>query len=77
MHFSSVTENLQNLGSEKWGIHNEARKLIFRGHDIIELTIGEPDIDIDVNLIDECERSMRAGRTRYSNGRGEKTYLSN
>jgi arginine:pyruvate transaminase len=41
------------------------------GADIIELTIGEPDVQPDPALIEVAAEAMRAGRTGYSNGRGE------
>lgn len=41
------------------------------GIPVIELTIGEPDIAPDIALLTEANRAMHAGRTRYSNGRGE------
>jgi len=75
MQYSSVTENLKNLGSNKWAVHVEARKRIAAGDDIIELTIGEPDMPPEKDLLDECSRSMFSGRTKYSNGRGEDNLL--
>ena len=45
------------------------------GADIIELTIGEPDVSPDKALLDEAARAMYAGRIRYSNGRGEPSVL--
>ena len=41
------------------------------GHDVIELTIGEPDIPAPMELIDVADKAMRAGRTGYAAGRGE------
>jgi arginine:pyruvate transaminase len=41
------------------------------GEDIIELTIGEPDVPTPTRFIEAATRSMSAGRTGYSNGRGE------
>ncbi len=76
MKFSSVTKNLQRLGSEKWELHNEARRLVLAGIDVIELTIGEPDIPPSDDLLEECIRSIRSGRTKYSNGRGEQHLLT-
>ena len=75
MRYASVTENLKSLGSKKWALHNEARRLISEGDNIIELTIGEPDIPPKDELLAECTRSMCKGRTKYSNGRGEKNLL--
>jgi len=71
MRYASITNRLEHLGSGKWAVHLEARRMATAGADIIELTIGEPDIAPDPALLDECSRAMHAGRTRYSNGRGE------
>ncbi len=71
MRMTSITERLSKLGSEKWALHLHARSLAAQGIDILELTIGEPDIAPDARLLEECRRAMFAGRTGYSNGRGE------
>ncbi len=71
MRYASITERLSTLGSGKWAVHIEARAMAAAGKDIIELTIGEPDVAPDQALLEECTRAMHAGRTRYSNGRGE------
>ncbi|WP_313526733.1 pyridoxal phosphate-dependent aminotransferase [Shinella sp.] len=71
MRYASITDRLQNLGSEKWAIHAEARHMKREGKAIIELTIGEPDVPPDPALLAEAVRAMHAGRYRYSNGRGE------
>ncbi|SSC67884.1 pyridoxal phosphate-dependent aminotransferase [Ciceribacter selenitireducens] len=71
MRYASITERLADLGSGKWAIHIEARRKAAEGVPVIELTIGEPDVSPDRALLDECARAMYAGRTRYSNGRGE------
>ncbi|MDX3926460.1 MAG: pyridoxal phosphate-dependent aminotransferase [Shinella sp.] len=71
MRYASITERLASLGSEKWTLHAEARRMKRDGHAVIELTIGEPDIAPDPSLLAEAARSMHAGRYRYSNGRGE------
>jgi arginine:pyruvate transaminase len=71
MRYASITDRLANLGSEKWAIHAEARRMKKDGKAIIELTIGEPDVAPDPMLLAEAVRAMQAGRHRYSNGRGE------
>lgn len=76
MRYASITDRLANLGSEKWDIHLRGRELTAKGHPVIELTIGEPDIAPDQRLLDVCADAMRAGRTRYSNGRGEPAILT-
>ena len=49
----------------------KARELVADGRDIVELTIGEPDVPTPTELIDVACDAMRQGRTNYSNGRGE------
>ncbi|NTS29695.1 aminotransferase class I/II-fold pyridoxal phosphate-dependent enzyme [Phyllobacterium sp. BT25] len=76
MRYASVTNRLAGLGSDKWAVHMRAREMKHAGEDVIELTIGEPDIPTPNDMIDVAERSMRAGRTGYSNGRGEPAVLA-
>lgn len=69
--FAATTERLRETGGAKWAIHKRCRDLQKTGADIIELTIGEPDIPTDPELIEVAAKAMRDGRTGYSNGRGE------
>ncbi|WP_312527270.1 pyridoxal phosphate-dependent aminotransferase [Paracoccus sp. (in: a-proteobacteria)] len=75
MRYASMTDRLASLGSDKWELHARGRALAQEGKPVIELTIGEPDIAPDSQLLDICNQAMRAGRTRYSNGRGEPSVL--
>jgi len=76
MRYASITDRLAGLGSGKWQVHMRGRELRALGHPVIELTIGEPDVNPDPQLLDACETAMRAGRYRYSNGRGEPPILA-
>ncbi|UAB91411.1 pyridoxal phosphate-dependent aminotransferase (plasmid) [Ruegeria sp. SCSIO 43209] len=71
MKTTSVTERLAGLGGAKWGVHLKARDLIKAGADIVEMTIGEPDVPVPAALVEATVTSLRAQRTGYSNGRGE------
>lgn len=75
MRYASITDRLAHLGSGRWAVHLAARRMKAAGEEIIELTIGEPDVAPDKALLDEAARAMYAGRTRYSNGRGEPSIL--
>lgn len=75
MHYAQITERLGYKGSHKWAVHIRAREMKANGEEIIELTIGEPDIPTPADMIDEATRAMRAGRTRYTSGRGEASVL--
>lgn len=71
MRYAAMTERLADLGSEKWAVHLRGRQMRDAGTPVIELTIGEPDVPVDPRLIEIAHKAMLAGRTRYSNGRGE------
>lgn len=71
MRYASVTDRLAGLGGAKWALHARARALKAAGEDIIEFTIGEPDVPTPSAFIEVARQAMAAGRTGYSNGRGE------
>jgi arginine:pyruvate transaminase len=75
MRFAAITERLAGLGSEKWAVHIEGKRRAALGEKMIFLSIGEPDAPPPTAVMDVAERQMRAGRTRYSNGRGEPEIL--
>ncbi|MBE2275821.1 MAG: aminotransferase class I/II-fold pyridoxal phosphate-dependent enzyme [Rhodobacteraceae bacterium] len=76
MRYAAVTDRLAGLGSAKWMLHTKARAMKDAGREVIELTIGEPDAPTPPALIEAATAAMRAGRTGYSNGRGEPALLA-
>jgi len=76
MKTTAVTQRLAGLGGAKWELHLKAKELVRQGADIIEMTIGEPDVATPEVLIDCAAAAMRAGRTTYSDGRGESNLLA-
>jgi arginine:pyruvate transaminase len=75
MRYADVTTRLAGLGSDKWVLSNTANARIRAGDKIINLTIGEPDVPTPESLIQSAILAMGAGRTGYSNGRGEPKLL--
>ena len=75
MKYAKITERLQGLGGEKWALALAARDMRRRGETVIDLTIGEPDIGTPPELTAIAAERMHAGRTQYSNGRGEPALL--
>ena len=71
MRFANITARLSGLGSEKWAVHIDGKRRAAVGEPMIFLSIGEPDAAPPVAVMDVAERQMRAGRTRYAEGRGE------
>jgi arginine:pyruvate transaminase len=71
MKTTDVTARLASLGGAKWDLHLAARDRVAAGADIVEMTIGEPDVPVPEELMQQAIASMQAGRTGYSDGRGE------
>ena len=76
MQYADVTTRLAGLGSDKWVLSAAANARIRAGEAIINLTIGEPDVPTPAALIESAITAMNAGRTGYSNGRGEPSLLN-
>jgi len=76
MKYAAVTTDVAGLGSDKWVLNDAAQLRQSQGHAILNLTIGEPDVPTPLALIDAACDAMRAGRTGYSNGRGEDALLA-
>jgi len=76
MHYAAVTTRLAGLGSDKWVLSAAASARRRAGLPVINLTIGEPDVPTPDSLIAAASASMAAGRTGYSNGRGETELLA-
>ncbi len=71
MRYSPLTERLRGLGSDKWRLTMAARERRAKGLEVLDLTIGEPDVPTPPDLVEVARAAMQAGRTGYSNGRGE------
>ncbi|MBR9864431.1 MAG: pyridoxal phosphate-dependent aminotransferase [Rhodobacteraceae bacterium] len=71
MKLAAITDRLAGLGGAKWEIHALARKLSAQGQDIIELTIGEPDVPTPDALVTAAVDALGRHRTGYSSGEGE------
>jgi arginine:pyruvate transaminase len=71
MKLSPILDRLAGLGGAKWEVHFAARDRIAAGQEVIDLTIGNPDVATPCDLVDATVGAIRAGRTEYSSGRGE------
>ncbi|MFN3971124.1 MAG: pyridoxal phosphate-dependent aminotransferase [Gemmobacter sp.] len=71
MRYADVTTRLQGLAGAKWDMHARARAMRAAGGPVLELTIGEPDVPTPPAMVAVAQAAMAAGRTGYSNGRGE------
>lgn len=71
MRLAAINQRLANLGGAKWDVHLRAKAMAEAGEDVILMTIGEPDVPTPDALRAVARASMDAGRTGYSDGRGE------
>lgn len=76
MKTTAVTQRLAGLGGAKWEVHLRAKEMVRQGADIVEMTIGEPDVPTPDIMSDTAIAAMKAGRTTYSDGRGEAGLLA-
>lgn len=73
--YSSLTSRLSGLGADKWAVYLKSLEMQRIGQEILSLAIGEPDMPADSKLVEMTVKSLRAGRTGYSYGRGEPEVL--
>lgn len=75
MRYAATVERLRGLGSAKWAVHFRARAMRAAGEEVLLLSIGQPDFDTPPAIAEVAIESIRAGRTRYASGRGERVVL--
>lgn len=68
--FASLTDRLDGFGAAKWAVHMEGRRRQRAGEPVTMLSIGEPDLAPPAAVVDAAVAGLRAGRTRYTPGRG-------
>ena len=76
IQLASITDRLAGLGGEKWALFLESRRRRDAGTDIIQLTIGEPDLPPPAEVIEAAITSLRAGNTHYTDGCGIERVLN-
>lgn len=72
MKFSRASDRMAVDTSTVWGVHDSACALQAAGEDIILFSIGDPDLPTLDFIVDHAIDSLKAGRTHYSPGAGEK-----
>src|SRR5262249_2387253 len=66
MRFSPFVDRVAGKGAGAWQIHFEALKRQAAGHDVIVLTVGDPDQAPPAAVIEATVASLRRHRTGYS-----------
>jgi arginine:pyruvate transaminase len=73
MKFSPFVDRIGGKGAQAWELHSEADAAIERGEDVIMLSIGDPEFDTPMPIIDKAVDQLRGGDTHYTgvSGRDE------
>ncbi len=66
MRFSSLTERIAGRGSEAWQLHVLGAERQRAGHEVIFLTVGDPDFDSPGGAVEAAVRGLRGGNTHYT-----------
>lgn len=66
MQFSPLVHRISGKGTGAWGVHMEAARLREAGHDVISLTVGDPDQEPPAPVVDATIDALRRHRTGYS-----------
>jgi len=66
VRFSPLVDRISGKGAGAWSLHMEAARLRDLGHDIIFLTVGDPDQAPPAPVIDATIDALRRHRTGYS-----------
>ena len=72
MKYSSLVKRIAGESAEVWDIHEEGRKRLAQGEDVIMLSIGEEsDQTTPASIQQEAVASIRRGRHHYTPVIGE------
>jgi arginine:pyruvate transaminase len=66
MRYADFVHRLDNKGARAWAIHGAAYERRAKGHDVVMLSIGDPDFDTPAGVIEATIASLKAGHTHYS-----------
>ncbi|MNF37214.1 Arginine--pyruvate transaminase AruH [compost metagenome] len=70
MRFSALTRRIRGAGADAWDIHHRALQLRQQGRDVLLLSVGDPDFDTPLPIVNAAIDSLLAGDTHYSDVRG-------
>lgn len=70
MKYSELTARIAGEGSDAWETHYAARAALDRGEDVLMLSIGDPDLDTPIPVVERAISALRAGDTHYTPNAG-------
>lgn len=73
MRYSGLTQRIAGEGAAAWHIHNRALELREQGVDVLLLSVGDPDFDTPLPIVQAAIDSLLAGNTHYADVRGKRS----
>jgi arginine:pyruvate transaminase len=70
MKFSPLVDRVKGESVAAWTIHYQAREAKARGEDVIVLSIGDPDLETPVPVLERAIEALSAGDIRYTPAAG-------
>ena len=70
MQYSPLVKRIAGDGADAWLIHYAARVAQERGEDVILLSVGDPDLDTPMPVLERAIERLRAGDTHYTPATG-------
>src|SRR3984885_10081830 len=70
MQYSPLVKRIAGDGANAWRIHYAAREALVRGADVILLSVGDPDLDTPIPVLERAIERLRAGDTHYTPATG-------
>jgi arginine:pyruvate transaminase len=64
--YSELVARVAGEGANAWDTHYEALAARERGEDVVILSVGDPDIDTPVPIVDRAVAALRGGDTHYA-----------
>jgi arginine:pyruvate transaminase len=66
MKFSKLTDRVKGSAADAWDLHYLAKQAKERGEDVLILSVGDPDFDTPVAVIDRALKALHDGDTHYT-----------
>lgn len=70
MKYSSLIDRVSGSSADVWDSHYNAIAAKKRGEDVIILSVGDPDFNTPVAVIEAASRAMHSGDTHYTSIKG-------
>ncbi len=73
MKLSALVDRISGEGADAWLTHYAAQAAVARGESAVVLSVGDPDLDTPVAVVDRAIEALRGGDTHYTSAGGRDT----